>query len=161
VSKKQAVAWARARGLDISKKRNWQVEITLVTTGELPKRVLTGGREPEFALQICEAGYCIEFWYPLPGVRGVARKASYVSWDKPQFRWHLGFASSRSLDVKPRVRAADKFDPPKSLEKIFRWLEPVESRLGFAFRRDRPLITSNVKGGAKAAMEWLVPFSES
>jgi hypothetical protein len=94
-------------------------------------------------------------------LRGVARKAMYVSWAKPQYRWHLGFESSRSLDVKPRVRAADKFDPPKSLEKVFHWLEPVESRLGFAFRRDRPLIRSNVKGGAKATFGWLVARSHA
>ena len=78
--KAQAARWARARGLDVSKRDDWQVEISLVTTGALPK----------------------------------------------------------------------------PLEKILRWLEPVESRLGFAFRRDRPLIQSNVKGGAKATLAWLV-----
>jgi hypothetical protein len=154
--KAQAVRWARARGLDIAKKPNWQVEISLGTTGELPKRVRTG-KKPELWLQISDAGWWMELWYPFPNARGVERTAEYVSWMKPEHRWHLGFQSSRSLDDKPRERAVDKFDPPKSLEKLFRWLEPVESRLGFAFRRDRPLIVSNVKGGAKATVAWLVP----
>ena len=153
--KAQAIRWVRARGLDVSKKPNWQVEISLVTTGELPKRVRSG-REPFFWVQISDAGWWMILEYPFPGARGVERTAEYVSWNKPEHRWHLGFQSSRSLDKKPRERSVDKFEPPKSLENILRWLEPVESRLGFTFRRDRPLITSNVKGGAKAAFAWLV-----
>ena len=152
--KAQSQRWARARGLDVSKRETWKIEITLVTTGELPKRVLTG-REPELWLHISESGYWLVLNYPFPGARSVERTANYVSWNAPEHRWHLGFQSSRGVIEKPRPRAADKFDPPKSLEKIFRWLEPIEERLGFAFRRDRPLIVSNVKGAAKATVAWL------
>jgi len=152
--KAQALRWARARGLDVSQRDKWRVEFKLVTTGELPPRISTG-RQPEFWLRISEAGWWMILAYPFPGIRGMEREASFVSWQKRQFRWHLAFKSASGLAKKPRARAVDKFDPPKSLERISRWLESIEPQLGFAFRRDRPLITSNVKGAAKATFAWL------
>ncbi len=153
---KEHERWARDVGLDTSaKKGQWEISVTLETTGELPERV-QDPRRASFWLKIVPNGWWVVVSLPLDGGKRV-RKAHYVSWNPEGERWHelIETLSGVAALPKARVRPRERLEPPSKLRTIRTWLSAVEEKLGITFRRDRPLIESNVKGGAKAMAAWI------
>lgn len=60
----------------------------------------------------------------------------------------------RAYLYPPHLCALTLTPPKEKLATIGRWLTTVERELGTNFRRDRPTIHSNVKGGARAIARW-------
>jgi len=136
MTRKDNARWARRVGLDTSSKGDqWGIAVTLETTGELPGRYRSK-KEPYFVLKIVPNGWWIELFVSR------SNETSYVSWNAKNERWHPS-------------RASKKLEPPKSLATLRKWLTAAEEELGVKFRRDRPLIESNVKGGSKAIEMWI------
>jgi hypothetical protein len=147
--------WARDVGLDVSaKKGQWALSVALETTGELPK-VALAPNEPSFVLELVPNGWWVVVSVPLD-VGKTVKKWFYVSWKPAGERWKavvetVGVAASHV----PQEAGGVEIEPPTKLATIREWLTVVEQKLEIAFRRDRPLIESNVKGGAKAMAAWI------
>jgi hypothetical protein len=123
--------WARAVGLDVRSKPEWSLQIAIETHGKTPPRI-AGGLATRFWIMVSSSCWWVDVWH-----RG--KNFSY-SWSPYRKMIH-----HRTLS----------FTPPRDLASVGRFLARVERRLGVHFRRDRPVIQSNVKGGAKAVFAWI------
>ncbi len=128
--------WANEVGLDVRGKPDWIVGFALETHGNLPARQ-NSGYTTRSELFVSRSVWSVDVWK-----RG--RNFSYVI--RP------GFKKDRAYESGHKTL---KLRPPKNLATIGRWLEMIEKTLDAKFRRDRPTIHSNVKGGAKAIFSWL------
>lgn len=141
--------WAGEQGLATGAKKRWEISVKLETTGELPDVQWTSGKRPWLWLKIIEEGFWVELGQPLPNRRGTLH-SRYVSWLPKKDRWHQW-----TDGPEKRVKQSQKLEPPKTLASFRKWLTYAEGRLGLSFRRDRPGIQSNIKGGAKAMAAWI------
>jgi hypothetical protein len=147
--------WARSVGLDVSaKKGQWQISVALETTGALPKHALAPS-EPSFVLKLVPNGWWVVVSVPLD-VGKTVKKWFYVSWSPEGERWKAVVESVGVAASQVPQETDHGIAPPAKLATICEWLTAVEQKLGIVFRRDRPLIESNVKGGAKAMAAWIV-----
>jgi hypothetical protein len=126
--------WADAIGLDVRGKPDWIVGFAIETSGNLPQRQASG-YTTRFDLLVSR-----NVWSVTVARRG--QTFTYV-W-RPRGRAYLD----------PPHLCTLALTPPKKLATIGRWLTTVEHKLGTKFRRDRPTIHSNVKGGARALARW-------
>jgi hypothetical protein len=126
--------WADAIGLDVRGKRDWIVGFAIETSGNLPKRTASG-YTTRFDLFVTAGIWSVE----------VARRGQ---------TFHYVWRPRGRAYVYPPDLCALSLTPPKELATVGRWLTRVERKLETAFRRDRPTIHSNVKGGAKAIARW-------
>jgi hypothetical protein len=139
VPRNESVEWARKQGLDLSKKKDFDVRVTLGTARTKPKD--DGGKTPSFVLIITKGLWWVLVYMPDESRRGYSR-----------------FSCSREPGKKLKLQGDEQeldLPPPKTLAKMREWLVIVEEKLGVTFRRDFPLIQSNVKHGADAMRAWI------
>jgi hypothetical protein len=146
--------WARDVGLDVSAKPDkWEMTVALETSGELPER-FHSGRTVRVWVKIYFGGWWMELSQPVGRWEKIS---SYVSGKPRKDRWHEYFVRGERVPPLPRptLRKRDRLEPPTRLASVRKWLTRVEEQCGFVFRRDRPLIESNIKGGAKVMAAWI------
>ena len=129
----QCARWARDARLDVSKKPHiWSVRVHIETHGELPRAVWSG-KTPRFFFAVTSSCWFLELYY----------KDKRFSYGK--VGGETGTSGHKTLQVAT----------PKTLATLRSWLTGVEKKLRIEFRRDRPFIESNVKGGAQAMVRWI------
>ena len=129
----QCTRWARDVGLDVSKKADaWSVRAHVETHGELPRAVWSG-KTPRFFLAVTSSCWFLELM-----IKDAKFSYGKVGGEK-------GAPGSKSLKVPS----------PKTLATLRSWLTEAEKKTGVTFCRDRPLIESNLKGGARAMELWI------
>ena len=138
----EPLAWLEAVGIDPAGLRpKWKVHVELETHGDIPGPVWSEGRafaEP-----------------PAVGLdRGAPRRPRVVSFRQAD---RQARRASRGRHVGGD-HAARRRPAPHTLASIPRWLTRCEEKLDIRFRRDRPRIRSDIKGGAKAMARWIAPF---
>jgi hypothetical protein len=123
--------WADAIGLDVGGKPGWLVGFAIETTGELPKWTWSG-YTTRFELSVSRTMWSVR----------VSRRAGMII-------THVWRPRGRAYTYDGAL-----VKPPKKLATIGQWLAKVERELRIRFRRDRPTIHSNVKGGAQTIARW-------
>jgi hypothetical protein len=139
--------WADEVGLDVSRKPDsWEISVRIETTGKLPPILGTGATS--FWLKVTPGGWWMVLEYSVPRLRRM-KTCSYISWSPRDERWH------EQVKQPFRLFKRERLEPPTRLATLRAWLTYAETQAGIRFRRDRPLIQSNIKGGAKAMAAWI------
>lgn len=128
--------WLKDVGLSVTGKPSWHIQVVLLTTGKLPPKVWPARARPTmFGFGVSDSWW----WVSLE------HEGKKFGWqDSTEEGPHHNYTTWTGLE------------PPTGFAEMFDWLAGIEAQIGKTFRRDRPSIQSNVKGGAAAIKTWLL-----